>query len=144
MLLLLTLNIFYTLFYCYNCWVRTSKFELCLRNYSFRQWICFQWLWKIFIVWARTVCCATNFHNYSPNMKLRKDNSVTKIFMTELQKDKFNSDFIQLESFHCNVKWEIFVWKKHLTDLQDFPVFQKMLPRFTLWLYGFCRGGWKL
>ena len=103
MLLLLTLNIFYTLFYCYNCWVRTSKFELCLRNYSFRQWICFQWLWKIFIAWARTVCCATNFHNYSPNMKLRKDNSVTKIFMTELQKDKLNSDFVQLESCHCNV-----------------------------------------
>ena len=102
-LLLLTLNIFYTLFYCYKCWFRTSKFELCLTNYSFRQWICFQWLWKIFIAWARTVCCATNFHNYSPNMKLRKDNSVTKILMTELQKDKLNSDFVQLESCHCNV-----------------------------------------
>ena len=36
-------------------------------------------------------------------MKLRKDNSVTKIFMTELQKDKLNSDFVQLESCHCNV-----------------------------------------
>ena len=28
---------------------------------------------------------------------------MTKIFMTELQKDKLNPDFIQLESCHCNV-----------------------------------------
>ena len=35
---------------------------------------------------------------------LRKDNSATKIFMTELRKDKLkNPDFIQLESCHCNV-----------------------------------------
>ena len=49
-----------------------------------------------------TVCWATNFHNYSPNLRLRKANSVTKFFMTKLQKDKLNSDFIQLELCHCN------------------------------------------
>ena len=47
---------------------------------------------------AGTVCWATNFHNRLQNLRLRKDNSVTKVFMAELQKDKLNPDFIQLES----------------------------------------------
>ena len=58
---------------------------------------------KCIVLWAGTVCWATNFHNYSPNIELRKDNSVTKIFVTELQKDKLNPDFVQLESCHCNM-----------------------------------------
>ena len=58
---------------------------------------------KYIVLWTGTVCWATNFYNYSPNVRLRKDNSVTKNFMTELQKDKLNPDFIQLELCHCNV-----------------------------------------
>ena len=72
MLLLSTLNIFRTLLYCYYCWIQTSKFRLGLRNYSFRQYSCFQNCENISL-WAGKICWAKFFHPYSSKIRLWKN-----------------------------------------------------------------------
>ena len=34
------------------------------------------------------LCWATKFHPYTSNIRLRKDNALTRVFMTKLEKDK--------------------------------------------------------
>ena len=72
-LLLITLNIFRTLYYCYYCWVWTNKCQLGLRNYSFSQLVCFQNCEKYIVLWVGKICWATYVQNCSPKMRLRKD-----------------------------------------------------------------------
>ena len=71
LLLLLTLNIFCFLSYCYDCW--TNKCCLGLRKYSFRQQICFQQLWEILYPMDLEICWDTCFHPNSYNIRLWKD-----------------------------------------------------------------------
>ena len=84
--LLLSLNIFRTLFYWYNSWIWTNtaghkklialdkKITFC--NYNIHV-----------VPWAEKTFWATYFHRYLPKIWLWKEHSVTKIFATELQKD---------------------------------------------------------
>ena len=71
LLLLVTLNMFRSLFYCYYCWIRTNNWvwedrvsdnKSVFSNYE-----------KYVALWAGKVCWATHFHLYSPKTRLRKD-----------------------------------------------------------------------
>ena len=78
-LLLLTLNIFYILFYCQYCWIRTDKCWLGLRNSSFRQK-------KLFSVIARNILYGLGKFLVYMLSKLFSQYKVAKgyIFMTAL------------------------------------------------------------
>ena len=84
--LLLSLNIFRTLFYWYNSWIWTNtagpkKLVALDKKITFCN--C-----DIHIVpWAEKTFWATYFHRYLPKIWLWKEHSVTKISATELQKD---------------------------------------------------------
>ena len=91
-LLLLTLNIFHSLFYYYYSWIWTNKCQLGLKNYSFRQKICFQNCEKYLVLWAGKIFLATCFHPY-----LKKD-----------EKDNFSQQAFK------KITWTLHVFKREM------------------------------
>ena len=71
--LLLTLNIFLTLFYCYYCCILTNKCiwsrEIIVSDKEFAFSNC----QKYIVLWPGEIYWATSFHSYLPNIRLRKD-----------------------------------------------------------------------
>ena len=82
--LLLTLYISCPLFCCYKFWNQTNKCHLRL-SFQVINLLSVK-CEKYIVLCAGTICWATNYHPYSPKIRLQKDNSLTKIFTTELQK----------------------------------------------------------
>ena len=72
-LLLLTLNIFDTLFCCYYCRIWLNKCWWSLRNYVSDNKIVFSCCEKCIVQWATEICWTVCFHSYSLNVRLPKD-----------------------------------------------------------------------
>ena len=70
-LLLLTLNMFCSLFYCYYYW--TNKCRLGLRKLVSDSKFVYSNCMKRIVLWIWKFCWATSFHPYSTNIRLRKD-----------------------------------------------------------------------
>ena len=84
--LLLTLNIFCTLFYCYKFSNQTNKCHLGL-SFQVINLLSVK-CEKYIVLWAGTICWATNYHPYSPKIRLQKDNSLTKNFHNRASKSQ--------------------------------------------------------
>ena len=103
--LLLTLNIFLTLFYCYYCWIRTKK------NVSWAREIivpdnkfAFSNCEKYIVLWAGENCLVTSFHSYLSNIRLREKCPNTELFLIRifLYSDWIRRDLPYLSVFSPN------------------------------------------